>query len=91
MASYFCGSVEEFLRASASEVHARLTLGHAHEFYESKSDATLTWWVDVHHLQEALTEAVHKRPEIARWGVALEFTVPRKSQRIDVVLLAGNW
>jgi len=90
MASYFCDSVEGFLRASASEIHSCLTLGHAHEFYESKSDATLTWWADVHHLHTALTAAVNKRPEIAMWGVVLEFTVPRKGHRIDVVLLAGE-
>jgi hypothetical protein len=90
MASYFASDVGEFLRTSTSEIHARLTLGHAREFHESKSDATLTWWDDVHNLQEALTAAVNKEPTISFWGVVLEFTVPRKGRRIDVVLLAGK-
>jgi hypothetical protein len=54
------------------------------------TDTPLTWWNDLEHLQHALRRVCDKRADAYSWGLLLEFTVPRKLSRLDVVLLAGE-
>jgi len=91
MASYFRAKISEFLELSNSEVLSRLTLAYARDgFAEMRTDTPLTWWQDLELLKEALHGFLRERPDAHTWFIFLEFTVPRKGNRLDVVLLNGK-
>ncbi len=88
MACYFRSSVAEFLETSESEILSRLTLGYAADgFAEMRTDLPVTWWNDLEALRGALGVVCANRPHAANWYILLEFTIPRKERRLDVVLL----
>lgn len=91
MASFYRASVEEFLEQPAEHVLARLATAYANRGYTTQySDQTLTWERDLHSLKEALKQCALLYDRVRTWGIILEFSIPRKELRIDVVLLVGN-
>lgn len=77
----------EFISVSDSELTGLLSLAYAREGFENqKSQQTLAWAHDILRLRETLTEVTIQFPLAARWSVLLEFNIPRKMRRIDVVL-----
>ncbi len=91
MASFFRASVGEFLVQSNEQILACLTVSYANRGYTSQySDQTLTWKREIGLLRRTLEECVMRIASARNWGVLLEFSIPRKEMRIDVVLLIGN-
>lgn len=91
MSCFYSSTVEEFLRAPKSELLAQLTLRYSEAGFSAMStDTPLTWWSDIESLQNALATLSARRADANRWGLLLEFTIPRKLSRIDVVILAGE-
>jgi hypothetical protein len=88
MACFFKANVQDFLSSSDERVLARLSTGYANRGYTTQySQQTLAWDRDIRSLRQAL-EACVARSETARdWGLLLEFSIPRKEKRIDIVLL----
>ncbi len=90
MASYFRSSLGEFLCTSDSEVLTRLTLGYASSgFSQMHTELPLTWWDDLGSLRAAVYRLVEECSASAEWQMLLEFSVPRKQRRLDVVILGG--
>jgi Uncharacterized conserved protein (DUF2075) len=90
MACYFNASVAEFLRTTPSEVLTQLTLRHAADgFAEMRTELPLTWWNDLDSLRVAMDLVVRERPDAASWQLLLEFAIPRKMKRLDVVLVTS--
>jgi hypothetical protein len=88
MASFYRASVAEFLSYSEGELLARLSVGYANRGFTTQySDQTLTWERDLRSLRDCLRQCLESCPQAAQWGVILEFSIPRKERRIDVVLL----
>jgi hypothetical protein len=88
MASFYRASVEEFLAQNEEQVLARLGIAYANRGYTSQySDQTLTWERDLRSLRSSLEQCVMKSDSARSWGLLLEFSIPRKEMRIDVVLL----
>jgi hypothetical protein len=91
MPAFFRAPLLEFLSVSDSELLGRLTLAHAEEgFRQQLRDATTTWFADIVRLRKELQLLYLAAPQTAHWTVLLEFTIPRKEKRIDVVLLASD-
>ncbi|MDR3774514.1 MAG: DUF2075 domain-containing protein, partial [Terracidiphilus sp.] len=91
MASFYRASVGEFLAQSDEQILARLAVSYANRGYTSQySDQTLTWERDIGLLRGSLQECVFRLVSARNWGILLEFSIPRKELRIDVVLLIGN-
>lgn len=91
MASFYSGSVREFLADGVETVLARLALGYANRGYATQySDQTLTWEKDLLLLRQSLEECVARQQSAKNWGLLLEFSIPRKELRIDVVLLIAD-
>jgi hypothetical protein len=91
MACYFRSTVLEFLATSDTEVLSALTLAYAADgFAEMRTELALTWWNDLDSVREALRGVCDARRDAERWFVCLEFTIPRKQRRIDLVLLDGE-
>lgn len=88
MASFFHSEVREFLSLSEGELLAHLELGYANRgFVRQYSDQTITWSHDLAALRAALKVCTDSLTEANSWGILLEFSIPRKAHRIDVVLL----
>jgi hypothetical protein len=88
MASFYRSTVAEFLASSESELLAELSLAYAnHGYTRQYTDQTLTWERDLHSLRISLFTCVAADPRANEWGIILEFLIPRKEMRIDVVLL----
>jgi hypothetical protein len=90
MASYFRATLRDFLDTSDTEVLARLTLAYANSgFSRMHTDQPLTWWDDLVELRQALHTLTTANPSSKDWQILLEFSIPRKERRLDVVLLTG--
>lgn len=88
MASFYLSNVEQFLSLSPEILLAQLSMQYAHRGYTSQyADQTLTWQRDLKALQKSLSACVERSQTARGWGVILEFSVPRKEKRIDIVLL----
>jgi hypothetical protein len=88
MASFYLSNVEQFLSLSPEILLAQLSTRYAHRGYTSQySDQTLTWQRDLQSLRRSLSACVEYSQSARGWGVILEFSIPRKEKRIDVVLL----
>ncbi|MEO6803141.1 MAG: DNA/RNA helicase domain-containing protein [Granulicella sp.] len=75
---------------SDSEVLATLTIAYAKAgFAQMRTDTPLTWWSDLASLRIALQTLESLVPSSANWQLLLEFSIPRKEKRIDIVLLTG--
>jgi hypothetical protein len=91
MASFYRSTVGEFLALSLEQVLARLSVAYASRGYTSQyTDQTLTWKRDLQQLKVVLSQCISLDPHAFKWGLLLEFSIPRKEMRIDVVLLIGS-
>ena len=91
MASFYRSTVGEFLILSLEQALARLSIAYAARGYTSQyTDQTLTWERDLQHLRSVLSQCTSALPQASKWGIILEFSIPRKEMRIDVVLLIGH-
>jgi hypothetical protein len=91
MASFYRSTVEDFFAQSEEQVLARLGIAYASRGYTSQySDQTLTWDRDIRSLRRSLEQCIVRSDTAKSWGVLLEFSIPRKELRIDVVLLVRD-
>jgi hypothetical protein len=91
MPAFYRATVAEFLTVSESELIGRLSTAYAHGGFEhQRTTQTIAWAADVLRLQIVLATVADASPAAARWSILLEFPIPRKEKRIDVVLLAGD-
>jgi hypothetical protein len=75
---------------NAQEAFLKQALGNAYARYGYTSlfsDQTLTWERDVRLLRRSLEECSAESESAKSWGLLLEFSIPRKELRIDIVLL----
>jgi len=91
MPAFYRAPLLEFISASDSQLTGLLSLAYARDgFKDQKSQQTLAWAQDIFRLRESLASLVARTPAASHWTVLLEFNIPRKMRRIDVVLLAGD-
>lgn len=91
MTSFYRSSVADFLADSEDHVLKSLAVAYANRGYTRQfTDQTLIWERDLNSLRDALTECVFKSESAGKWGLLLEFSIPRKELRIDAVLLVCN-
>jgi Uncharacterized conserved protein (DUF2075) len=90
MPSYFRASLRDFLETEQPTILATLTLAYATSgFSQMHSDVPVTWWDDLTSLRRTLIELQSIHPSASQWQILLEFSVPRKERRLDIVLLTG--
>jgi len=91
MPAFYRASVTEFIHSSDSEITGRLATAYAHSGFSSqRTSQTRAWEADLTKLRSALDLVIAQNSQAAAWTVLLEFPIPRKEKRIDVVLLAGD-
>lgn len=91
MPAYYSRTVREFLEASASEVVGELTRGNARfGFPQLELAQSEAWDEEITVLRAQFSELCTALAAASEWGILLEFPIPRRQQRIDVVLLARD-
>jgi hypothetical protein len=91
MPAFYRASIAEFLHVSESELTGRLTTEYARSGFQSqRTSQTIAWIADIVRLHSILADVINKSPAAADWSILLEFPIPRKEKRIDVVLLASD-
>jgi len=88
MTSFYKSTVEEFLAKKDESIIASLETSYARQGYTSLfTDQTLTWERDIGLIRSSLETCIAKSASAKLWGLILEFSIPRKESRIDIVLL----
>jgi hypothetical protein len=91
MAAFYSALLPEFLATSPSEITGVLSHAYARDGFSNQRTAqTISWIADIQSLQTCLTPISDAYPASRAWNIVLEFAIPRKEKRIDVVLLAGD-
>ena len=91
MSCFYRASVGEFLAQNDEYVLARLSVAYANRGYTSQySDQTLTWESDIRSFRGTLEQCVVTLDSARSWELLLEFSIPRKEMRIDIVLLVRD-
>ena len=87
MPAFYRALLGEFVTVSDSELIGLLSVAYAREgFQQQRTDQTLAWSADLPRLRRAFAEVLDTDPRAIGWEVLLEFHIPRKMRRIDVVL-----
>lgn len=90
MPSYFRASLRTFLQTDEATILVKLTLAYANSgFAKMQADTPITWWDDLASLRQVANELTSINTSANEWQILLEFSVPRKERRLDVVLLTG--
>lgn len=89
MPAFYRAKLIEFLQVSESELTGRLSVEYARSGFSSqRASQTMAWISDIVRLQNTLQEFVDREKSAGEWTLLLEFPIPRKEKRIDVVMLA---
>ena len=81
----------DFLAQDEEHILAQLGVAYANRGYTRQfTDQTLTWKRDIRSLRHSLTQCVGASDSASKWGLILEFSIPRKEARIDAVLLVRD-
>ncbi len=91
MPAFYRSSVEVFLSTTDTSLTGALSLAYAADGFEhQRTSQTLAWAQDLARLRVAMQELIAHKPQCACWEILLEFNIPRKMKRLDVVLLASS-
>lgn len=84
MPAYYINSASGFLQDSPSEIRDALT--GASKFHQQLRTQTVSWENFIHILKKSLSKIPHSE----KWGILLEYPIPRRSKRIDCVIIAQD-
>jgi schlafen family protein len=86
--AYYTAAVRDFLQQSPTTIFGVLSLGNRDAgFSEVSGDLSDSWKLEIEILQKQLSEASSLCPILLNAGLLLEYPIPRRQRRIDVVLL----
>jgi Uncharacterized conserved protein (DUF2075) len=91
MPAYYADTVGNFQAASLDSLELRLHKAYEQDRYKDLITSQITAWrTQVQDLKEAIAVTEAGGLQTGKWGVAIEFVVPRKMGRIDTVILIGS-
>jgi Schlafen group 3, DNA/RNA helicase domain len=91
MPAYYASTVEAFQEMSLETLELTLTRAYESDRYKDLITAQISSWRNqIQALKKAFASIDRGQLHPDRWGIAIEFVVPRKMGRIDAVLLIGN-
>lgn len=91
MPAYYARTVDQFLADSPTSILGALTEANSQaKFLQLESAAVEAWRQEFEILREEFSKLIHSLPASSRWGLLLEFPIPRRQRRIDLALLARD-
>ncbi len=90
MGAFYVSSIAEFLQRDEDAIIGALTsAGNSAGFYQQIHTQTDAWEIQISLLRQTLTSLNISSSEAKESGILLEYTIARRSKRIDAVLLLG--
>jgi hypothetical protein len=92
MRAGWVGTIREFLETPCQTWMESLEFHHKARLGESPSESNRAAWMNCHRvLKNQLKQLGAARADVAHWGIAFEYELPReRGRRVDVVILAGD-
>lgn len=88
MAAFYRASVADFLTQCPDEILGALLRSYQHN--ELQKRQAKAWEIEIEVLKSTCAELVRLAPAVAHWSLLLEYPIPRRSKRLDAVLLADD-
>ena len=88
MAAAYRATLDCFLTDESARIVGSLTTGHQHN--ELQKRQIKAWEREIEVLKSSCGELIRVAPAAARWSLLLEYSIPRRSKRLDAVLLAED-
>lgn len=90
MPAYYRANLEDFTRATLSEIEAILADQNAKQTFPLQPAALFAWQEQLPRLQHAAKLLLQEEPASNSWSILLEYPIPRVGKRIDAVILAHD-
>lgn len=88
--AWWLGSASDLLETQPVDLVTALNASASERYFSIGASAQVAWISSVNFLHVALRAARDANPAAAKWGVLLEFDIPRRSVRPDAVVLVGG-
>jgi Uncharacterized conserved protein (DUF2075) len=91
MPAYYTRTVEEFLSDSDTSILGSLADANTRaNFLQLESAAIEAWRNEISLLRETFARVIDREPSANSWGLLLEFPIPRRQRRADLILIARD-
>ena len=90
MSAFFSSTVRNFLATDSSQILGELNLHARNSVSTLRVSTVISWERTISALKMTLAQLVTEFTGAGDWGLLLEYEIPRRDRRIDVVLLAGS-
>src|SRR6266849_214981 len=90
MSAFFFSTVQRFLATDSSQILGELNLHARNSVSMLRVSTVISWERTISTLKTTLTQLAAELPAVDDWGLLLEYEIPRRDRRVDVVLLAGS-
>lgn len=88
MTAFYSASFEEHNRTPVPEIVGNLSLYYSEHYQNQKKDLTRSWESTIPILKSFYTHGLHLISDLNQWTILYEYSIPRRSKRIDVVILS---
>jgi hypothetical protein len=90
MPAYFKSNVHDFLESDPRTIIGEINLSTRHSLSKLRLTTLVSWERTISILKQSLRELIDRLPEAVEWGLLLEYEIPRRDRRIDVVVLTPS-
>ncbi len=91
MGAFYSNTIEGFINDDSQHIVGSLaTQSGLAGFYQLLHTQTLSWGEEINILKSSLAKAIADNPQIAKFGILLEYPIARREKRIDVVIIANS-
>lgn len=91
MSAYYRATLAEFLQDEPSRILGILASRSAQQgFTDHKQEQTRAWEREIAALRDTTFQIIRALPNSARWSMLLEYPIPRRQKRIDLIILAED-
>lgn len=90
MSAFFSSTVQKFLTTDSSRILGELNLHARNSVSTLRVSTVISWERTISALKTTLIQLSAEFTSAGDWGLLLEYEIPRRDRRIDVVLLAGS-
>lgn len=88
MAAFYSLSLEKHNSISDSEIIGKLSQEYSQRYQNQKKDLTRSWGLTIPIVRRLYQDNAGRIADLDEWYVLYEYSIPRRSKRIDVVLLS---
>src|SRR5690606_26628095 len=90
MPAWFRTTLAEFVKTEPRSIAAELNAAATERSLGPTVESFEAWNGSIRLLQDAAADLATREPGALQWHLLLEFEVPRRSRRVDAVLLADD-